>query len=99
MPSSTVLSHLQLNWETFEIRILIVFVPFTVPFLVAANPVNYGKPLRLSCAEAVAATLFLTGFQDEAREIMNKFKWGHAFFEVNKYQSRTLFFIELRNKT
>jgi len=54
-----------------------------LPFLVAANPVNYGIPTVLSSAEAIAATLYIVGFKEEAKEIMSVFKWGLEFIRLN----------------
>ena len=54
-----------------------------VPFMVAANPVNYGKPFKLTCVEAIAGALMLTGFEEEAEAILGGFKWGHSFLELN----------------
>uniref|UniRef100_A0A8R1E3S4 18S rRNA aminocarboxypropyltransferase n=1 Tax=Caenorhabditis japonica TaxID=281687 RepID=A0A8R1E3S4_CAEJA len=55
-----------------------------LPYLVAANSVNYGKPCHLTCAEALAAGLYILGFQEAASELMKVFSWGAHFIELNK---------------
>jgi pre-rRNA-processing protein TSR3 len=54
-----------------------------LPYLVAANPTNYGRPWRLNCVEALAACFFICGHEDWAQEILASFGYGEAFLEIN----------------
>jgi pre-rRNA-processing protein TSR3 len=54
-----------------------------LPFLLAANSVNFGKPFKLCTVEAFAAALYILGEKEQAALILNKFKWGPVFLEMN----------------
>jgi ribosome biogenesis protein Tsr3 len=36
---------------------------------------NTGRPCKLSCAEAMAAALWICGLTEQAQGIMSRFKW------------------------
>lgn len=54
-----------------------------LPYLVAANTVNYGKPWRLNCAEALAAAFAICGHLDWAIQVLEPFSYGEAFLKIN----------------
>jgi pre-rRNA-processing protein TSR3 len=45
--------------------------------------VNYGRPWRLNCAEALAACFYICGHEDWATEVLKHFSYGDAFLEIN----------------
>jgi pre-rRNA-processing protein TSR3 len=55
-----------------------------LPPLLAGNPVNYSKLNKLTTAEAISASLFILGFKQDALDLLDKFKWGHTFYDLNQ---------------
>jgi pre-rRNA-processing protein TSR3 len=75
---------LDCSWEVLDTGAISSWrIRRALPFLVAANPVNFGKPCKLSSVEAVAAALFILGEQERAGELLAKVNWGIRFLEVN----------------
>jgi len=55
-----------------------------LPPLFAGNPINYSKLNKLTTVEAISAALYILGHQDLSLKMLDKFKWGHTFYELNK---------------
>lgn len=58
-------------------------IPRALPYLVAVNPVNFGRPLRLTTAEALAAAAYILGEAGDAETLLAGFTWGETFLELN----------------
>ncbi|WP_049902220.1 ribosome biogenesis domain-containing protein [Halococcus agarilyticus] len=75
---------LDCSWETArEEQFSIRGRHRALPFLVAANPVNYGTPFRLTTVEALAGALCILSEREHAERLLAKFRWGHTFLELN----------------
>lgn len=54
-----------------------------LPYLLASNPINWGKPMELNSAEAVLAALFILGEKEQASDFIGRFNWGQEFMRLN----------------
>jgi pre-rRNA-processing protein TSR3 len=78
------LAALDCSWEHVEIlRKHARGTSRCLPFLIAGNPVNFGKPTKLTTVEALSAALHIAGFREQADELLSIFTWGHTFLELN----------------
>lgn len=81
------ITALDCSWENVE-KDFIIFSRFNfnraLPFLLAANPVNYGKPFKLTTLEAFAASLYIMGEKEQAKELLSIYTWGQQFLILNK---------------
>lgn len=55
----------------------------TLPVLIAANPVSWGKPGRLTTVEALSASLIIAGRLEQGRQIIEPFTFGQEFLNLN----------------
>ncbi|MDH7556592.1 MAG: DUF367 family protein [Candidatus Methanosuratincola sp.] len=78
------LAAIDCSWNQFQTeRIPHSLALRKLPFLLAANPVNYSVPYRLSTLEALAAALYILGFTEHSSLLLSKVKWGATFFTLN----------------
>lgn len=81
------LAALDCSWQSAERlfpKVRKKLLPRALPYLVAANPVRFGRPTELSTLEAFSAALVIYGFDQQARELLGAYTWGPRFLEVNR---------------
>ena len=54
-----------------------------LPYMLASNPINWGKPMELNSAEAVMASLFILGEREQAETFLGRFNWAPEFIRRN----------------
>lgn len=77
------LGVLDVSWKRLEFPAIDEDCGRALPYLLAANPVNYGKPFILSSVEALAAALIILGYREQGRKLLSKFSWGEQFLKLN----------------
>ncbi len=79
------ITALDCSWEVLDTGLVSSWrIRRALPFLMAANPVNFGRPCKLTSVEALAASLYILGESERSAEILRCVSWGKRFLEVNK---------------
>jgi len=83
---SNIIAAVDCSWEKAEHAFNKTFsgIHRKLPPLFAGNPVNYSKLNKLTTVEALSGALFILGYDEHAKKLLDKFKWGHTFYELNK---------------
>jgi pre-rRNA-processing protein TSR3 len=77
------------SWNKIEAKTEKLFSkgnPRILPFLIASNPMNYGKPTKLNDVEALAASLFIIGEEELCKQLLNPFNYGEEFLKINLHR-------------
>ncbi len=54
-----------------------------LPYMLASNPINWGRPVELNSAEAIMASLFILGEREQAETFLGRFNWAPEFMRLN----------------
>ena len=54
-----------------------------LPYMLASNPINWGRPMELNSAAAVMASLFILGEREQAETFLGRFNWAPEFMRLN----------------
>lgn len=74
------------SWQHADSTLLSLgnkFFGRALPYMLAANPINYGQPFKLTTVEALAAALYILGEVTHAKLLLDKFSWGNTFIKLN----------------
>ena len=56
----------------------------SLPFLIPVNPINFGRPSKLSTLEAFIACLYIIGEDQLVERLSGLYKWSPHFLEINR---------------
>lgn len=78
------MAAIDVSWENIDKHRFPGLNLRSLPYLLAANPVNYGKPYKLSTVEALSAAYYIVGMKEAALKLLQKFSWGMQFIYLNE---------------